>query len=137
MQNSKSISTPMTSNVMIDKDENDLEIDIIKYRGIIGSLFYLTASRPNIMFNVCMCVRFSVLPRESHFKIVKKNWGSGCILVGFSDSDFAGCMSGRKSTSGTYHLFRKCLVSWHIKKLDSVALSSIGAEYIVAGNCCA
>lgn len=67
MQNSKSISTPMTSNVLLDKDEQGVEIDITNYRGIIGSLLYLTTSWPDIMFS-----RFHASPSESHFKIVKQ-----------------------------------------------------------------
>lgn len=71
MQNSKSISTLMASNVLIDKDEIGVEIDITKYRGIIGFLLYLTTNMPYIMFSVCMCSRFQASPKESHFKIVK------------------------------------------------------------------
>ncbi|MCH88858.1 putative gag-pol polyprotein [Trifolium medium] len=68
---------------------------------------------------------------------VTKYRGSACSLVGFSDSDFAGCRSDRKSTSGTCHLFGNCLVSWHSKKQHSVALSTAEAEYVAAGSCCA
>lgn len=57
MQKSKSISTLMASNVLIDKDANCVEIKITKYRGIIGSLLYLTASRPYNMFSVCLYAR--------------------------------------------------------------------------------
>jgi len=61
---------------------------------------------------------------------------SPCYLVGFSDSDFAGCKLDRKSTSGTCHLFGKCLISWHSKKQHSVALSTVEAGYVAAGSCC-
>lgn len=121
----------MAPNVLVDKDENILEIDITIYRGIIGSLLYLTASRNNIIFSVCMCARYQVPPRESHFKTVKRilmylNGTSQhdvtkdnvrnmplntCSLVGFSENDFTGCKSDRKITSGTCHLFENCLVS--------------------------
>lgn len=72
MQNSKSISALMASNFLIDKDKSGVEIDITKYRGIIGSLLYLDARRPNIMFRVCKCALFHACSRESHFKIVKR-----------------------------------------------------------------
>jgi len=151
MQDCKLISTPMTSTISIDKDKSGIEVDGKRYRGMIGSLLYLTASRPDIMFNVCMCARYQAFPKESHLKIVKRIFryisgttnfglwypkGSPCDLVGFSDSDFAGCKSDRKSTSGTCHLFGNFLISWHSKKQHSVALSTAEVEYVAAGSCC-
>ena len=53
-----------------------------------------------------------------------------------SDSDFSGCKSDTKSTTGTCHLFGNCLISWHNKKQHSVALSTAEAEYVAAGSCC-
>jgi len=118
---------------------------------MIGSLLYLTASRPDIMFSVCMCARYQAFPKESNLKIVKRIFryisgttnfglwypkGSSCHLVGFSDSDFVGCKSDRKSTSGTCHFFGNCLTSWHSKKKHSVALSTVEAEYVAVGSCC-
>ena len=58
-------------------------------------------------------------------------------LVGYSDSNFAGCKLDRKSTSGTCHLLGSSLISWHIKKQSCVALSTVEAEYIDVGSCCA
>ena len=58
-------------------------------------------------------------------------------LIGYSDSDYAGCKVERKSTSGTFQLLKRSLVSWSSKKQNSVALSTIEAEYILAGSCCA
>jgi len=118
---------------------------------MIGSLLYLTAGRPDIMFSVCMCARYQAFPKESHLKIVKiifryisgttnfRFWypkGSSSCLVRFSDSDFAGCKLDRKSTSDTCHLFGNCLISWHSKKQRSVVLSTDEAEYVAAGSCC-
>lgn len=60
----------MASNLLLDKDEQFVKIDISKYRGIVGSSLYLITSRPYIMFSECMCTQFHVSPRESHFKIV-------------------------------------------------------------------
>jgi len=59
------------------------------------------------------------------------------LLVGYSDFDFAGCKLDRKSTSGTCHLLRSSLISWHSKKQVCVALSTAEVEYIAAGKCCA
>jgi hypothetical protein len=80
-----------------------------------GSLLYLTASRPDIMFSVCMCARFQANPKESHLSALKRIvrylkytpstglWyphGACFELLGYSDSDFAGCRVDCKSTSG-------------------------------------
>ena len=62
----------MNSITKLDKDENGKNIDIKQYRGMIGSLLYLTASRPDIMFSVCLCARFQSCPKESHLIAVKR-----------------------------------------------------------------
>ncbi|XP_050878871.1 secreted RxLR effector protein 161-like [Lathyrus oleraceus] len=141
----KAMSTPMGSETYVDQDESGVSIDITKYRGMIGSLLYLKASHPDIMFNVCLCTKFQANPKESHLTAVKRImkylkgttnvglWypkGSICNLVGYSDSDYAGCKTDKKSTSGT-------LVSWACKKQACIALSTTDAEYIAAGSCCA
>ena len=73
MESSKSVSTPMTSSCKLDKDEHWKSVDSKLYRDMIGSLLYLTISRPNIMFSVCMDARFQSNPKESHINVVKKN----------------------------------------------------------------
>lgn len=128
-----------TSNVLIEKDERRVDFNVTRYRGIIESLLYLTASRPYIIFSVCMCARYQASHRDSHFKIIKRilrylnktshhgiwyTTSNVYNLVGFSNSDFAGCKSDRKNTSGICHLFGRCLVSWHNKKQHNVALST-------------
>ena len=71
MEHIKKADTPMGSSTNLDMDENGKNIDITKYRGMIGSLLYLTASRPDIMFNVCLCAYFQACPKESHVSAVK------------------------------------------------------------------
>ena len=152
MDSAKHMSTPMSTSCYLDKDESGQSIDIKQYRGMIGSLLYLSASRPDIMFSVCMCARFQSNPKQSHLSAVKRimryllgtiNLGlwypknSTCNLIGYSDSDFAGSKTDRKSTSGTCQFIGSALVSWHSKKQNSVALSTAEAEYISAGSCCA
>ena len=66
MESSKALSTPISPTCRLDKDEKGTNIDQTLYRGIIGSLLYLTASRPDILFSVCMCARFKSNPKESH-----------------------------------------------------------------------
>jgi len=104
------------------------------------------------MFGVCMCARFQSNPKQPHLSFVKRiiryllgtmNIGlwypknSTCNLIRYSDSDFAGSKTDRKSTNGTCHFIGSALVSWHSKKQNIVALSTVEAEYIYVGSCCA
>ncbi|MGI4673366.1 hypothetical protein ACR2XN_28275, partial [Klebsiella pneumoniae] len=97
----------------IDQDKTGKKVDITSYRGMIGSLLYLTASRPDIMFATCLCARFQADPKESHLIAVKRIFrylkgtptlgiwypkGTGFDLVGYTDSDFAGCKIDRSGT---------------------------------------
>ena len=152
MREAKPLSTPMGTSIKLDKDENGKKVDEKLYRGMIGSLLYLTASRPDIMFSVCICARFQSCPKESHLVAVKRIFryliethdlgifyprGVAFELNGFSDADYAGCRIDRKSTSGTCQFLGHSLVSWSSKKQNSVALSTAEAEYVAAGSCCA
>ncbi|XP_068497827.1 uncharacterized mitochondrial protein AtMg00810-like [Phaseolus vulgaris] len=152
MESCKEASTPMPSSCYMDADVVGKGVDQTKYRGLIGSLLYLTASRSDIMFVVCLCARYQANPKESHLKAAKRilkyikgstNVGvwypsySPMNLIGYSDSDFAGCKLDRKSTRGTCHLLGSSLISWHSKKQAYVAFSTAEAEYIAAGSCCA
>ena len=125
-------------------------IDQKLYRSMIGSLLYVTASRSDVMFSVCMCARFQASPRESHLKAIKRIlrylkhtpnislWypkGAKFELVGYSDLNYVGCKVERKGISGICQLLKRSLVSWSSKKQNSVALSTAEAEYISAGSC--
>nr|GEV82642.1 hypothetical protein [Tanacetum cinerariifolium] len=68
----KTSSTPMETSKPLLKDENDEDVDVHLYRSMIGSLMYLTSSRPDIMFAVCACARFQVTPKVSHLLVVKR-----------------------------------------------------------------
>jgi hypothetical protein len=152
MDNSKPIKTPMATNAHLDLDEGGNLVDLKIYRFMIGSLLYLTASRPDIMFSVYMCARFQASLKGCHMMVVKRIlrylrqtlnlglWylkGVHFILIGYSDSDYADCKIDRKSTSSTCQLLGRSLVSWCFKKQNSVALSTAEAEYVSAGSCCA
>jgi len=118
MKNSGSKRNPMSTTTFLDKNENIKSVDQKIYRGIIGSLLYITASRPDIIFIICLCARYQSNPKESHLKAVKRILGyinntvnydlfypksSTFDLMSYSDADFAGCKSDKKSTSDTYH----------------------------------
>ncbi|XP_074291616.1 secreted RxLR effector protein 161-like [Silene latifolia] len=142
----------MVSSTKLDKDENGKKVDETMYRGMIGSLLYLTASRPDILYSVCLCARFQASPRESHFIAVKRIlrylvgtsnlylwYPSHCPieLLGYSDADYAGSVVDRKSTSGMATFLGPCLISWASKKQNTVALSTAESEYVSAALCCA
>jgi hypothetical protein len=152
MDSTSSKRTPMSTTTSLDKDDSGKSINQKLYRGMIGSLLYITASRPDIMFSVCLCARYQSNPKESHLKAVKRIFrylnhthdfglfypkSSTFDLVTYSDADFAGCKSDRKSTSGTCHFVGHSLVSWFSKKQNSVSLSTTEAEYIAASLACA
>ena len=152
MSDTKVISTPMGTNGNLDSDASGNMVDQKLYQSMIGSLLYVTASRPDVMFSVCMCARFWSSPRESHLKATNRIlrylmhtqnvslWypkGAKFELVGYSDSDYAGCKVEKRSTSSTCQLLRRSLISRSSKKQNSVALSTAKAEYILAGSCCA
>ncbi|XP_074377190.1 secreted RxLR effector protein 161-like [Apium graveolens] len=142
----------MNQNSKLTSDENGKAVDIKRYRGMIGCLLYLTASQPDIMYNVCVCARFQANPKESYLNAVKRifHYLSGTInlglfypitnafnLVGCSDTGYAGCQTDRKSTSGVCAYFGQSLVLWQSKKQTSVALSTAEGEYLAGGSCCA
>ncbi|GJS66706.1 putative ribonuclease H-like domain-containing protein [Tanacetum coccineum] len=107
----KTASTPMETNKALIKDEEAEDVDVHLYRSMIGSLMYLTASRPDIMFAVCACARFQVTPKTSHFNAVKRVFryfkgqpklglwyprDSPFNLETFSDSDYAGASKSKE-----------------------------------------
>ncbi|GJV64205.1 putative ribonuclease H-like domain-containing protein [Tanacetum coccineum] len=146
----KTASTPMETNKALLKDEEAADVDVHLYRSMIGSLMYLTASRPDIMFVVCACARFQVTPKTSHLHAVKRIFrylkghpklglwyprDSPFDLEAFFDSDYAGACLHRKSITGGYQFLRRRLISWQCKKQTIVANSTTEAEYVVAANC--
>ena len=152
MTNCKPCTTPMSTSTPLHPDLNGAYVDQTLYRCMIGSLMYLTASRPDIMYATCVCARYQASPRDSHLTAVKRILrylkGASSLgiwylasphfdLVGYSDSDYAGCGINRKSTSGGCQLLGHALVSWQSKKQTSVSRSTAEAEYIAAGSCTA
>ncbi|GJX00070.1 hypothetical protein Tco_0183983 [Tanacetum coccineum] len=147
----KRASTPMETHKPLSKGVDGTDVDVHLYRSMIGSLMYLTSSRPDIMFPVCACSRFQVQPKASHMYTVKRIFryvkGQPTLglwypkdlpldLIAYSDSDYAGDSLDRKSTTGGYQLLGCRLISWQYKKQTIIANSTTEAEYIAASNCC-
>nr|GEW01141.1 hypothetical protein [Tanacetum cinerariifolium] len=127
----KSASTPIDTEKPLLKDPDGEDVDVHIYKSMIGSLMYLTSTRPEIMFAVCACARFQVTPKISHLHAVKRifrylkgkpNLGlwypkdSPFDLVAYSDSDYAGASLDRKSTTGGCQFLGSRLISWQCKK---------------------
>ncbi|GJU60133.1 putative ribonuclease H-like domain-containing protein [Tanacetum coccineum] len=147
----KTAITPMETKMALRKDEEADDVDVHLYISMIGSLMYLTASKPDIMFAVCVCSRFQVTPKTSHLNAVKRlfkylkgkpNLGlwylreSSFDLEAFSESDYAGANLDRKSTTGGCQFLGSRLISWQCKKQTIVATSTTEAEYVAAASCC-
>ncbi|KAJ9557729.1 hypothetical protein OSB04_012343 [Centaurea solstitialis] len=133
------MKTPMAPPLSLDKDSKGKPVDVTLYRGMIGSLLYLTASRPDIMYSTCLCARYQAEPKESHLTAVKRifRYLKGTPNLGLWYSKDLGCKIDRKSTTGGCHLLGGKLVSWTSKKQNSVSTSTAEAEYVAAGICCA
>ena len=114
LQNCKKIDIPMSRTSKLDKDENGKKVDQKVYRSMIESLLYLTVSRLDILFSVCMCARFQTDPRESHLSVVKRiikyirtypmlgiwySKESDFTLTGYFNADLAGCKVDRNMST--------------------------------------
>ncbi|GJS08023.1 retrovirus-related pol polyprotein from transposon TNT 1-94 [Tanacetum coccineum] len=152
MTSCDSIGTPMATK-HLDADLSGTPVDQTKYRSMVGALMYLTASRPDIVHATCYCARYQAKLTEKHLTAVKRifRYLKDSISMGlwypkdtsfevtaFSDSDHAGCLDSRKSTSGGIQfLGGDKLVSWSSKKQDCTSMSSAEAEYVSLSACCA
>nr|GEU52329.1 hypothetical protein [Tanacetum cinerariifolium] len=146
-----SANTPMDKENPWRKDGPGKDVELHLYRSMIRSLMYLTASRPDIMFDVCACARHQVTPKECHLYFVKRIFRylkghpklglwypkeSPFDLVVYSDSDYGGATQDRKSTTGGCQFLGRRLISWQCKKQTIVATSTTKAEYVAAASGC-
>ncbi|GJU71380.1 putative ribonuclease H-like domain-containing protein, partial [Tanacetum coccineum] len=147
----RTATTPYEAPKPKSKNEPDSPVNVHLYRSMIGSLMYLTASRPDIMFAVSACSRNQVTPTSSNLEAVKKIFKylkgqpklglwypreSPFVLEAYSDSDYVGANKDRKSITGGCQFLGRRLISWQCKKQTIVATSSTEAEYVAAANCC-
>ncbi|GJT55919.1 retrovirus-related pol polyprotein from transposon TNT 1-94 [Tanacetum coccineum] len=152
MESSDPMDTPMVEKFKLDEDTQGKAIDPTHYRRMVGTLMYLTASRPDLTFSVYMYARYQAKPIEKHLHAVKRifkyirgtiNRGlwylkdSSIALKAYADADHVGCQDTRQSTSGSMQLLGDRLVSWSSKRKKSAAISSTEAEYIALSGCCA
>ncbi|GJZ15262.1 putative ribonuclease H-like domain-containing protein, partial [Tanacetum coccineum] len=121
----KHASTPIETHKPLVKDKEAADVDVHLYRSMIGSLMYLTTSRPDIMYLKGKPKLVLWYPRDSSFD-----------LVAYSDSDYGGANLDRKSTTGGCQFLGHRLISWQCKKQTIVATSTTEAEYVAAANCC-
>ncbi|GJX57032.1 retrovirus-related pol polyprotein from transposon TNT 1-94, partial [Tanacetum coccineum] len=151
ISDSSSVKTPMVPPNNLGPDLAGKLVNETSYRGMIGSLMYLTATRPDIQFSTVLCARYQSNPKKSHLTDVKRilRYLKGtptlglyypkCLgfdLKGYSDSDYASCNMDRKSTSGACQILGGKLVCWSAKKQQSVAMSLAEDEYVAAAGCC-
>nr|GEX37298.1 hypothetical protein [Tanacetum cinerariifolium] len=137
MENCDTVPTPMVEQAKLKHDLLGKPGDHTDYRSMIGSLMYVTSSRPDIMFATCMCARYQANPNEHHVLAVKRifryhkgtiNLGlwylkdSGFDLTTYSDVDHAGCYLDQKSTSGSVQFLGDKMVCWSSKKQNCVSI---------------
>ncbi|GKD38942.1 retrovirus-related pol polyprotein from transposon TNT 1-94, partial [Tanacetum coccineum] len=150
MESCDTVDTPMVEKSKLDEDTQGKAVDPTHYCGMVGTLMYLTSSRLDLVYVVCMCARYQARPTEKHLHGEKRifrylrgtvNRGlwyskdSAIALTAFADVDHAGCQDTRCSTSGSMQLLGDRLVSWSSKRQKSAAISSIEAEYIALSGC--
>ncbi|GJT05424.1 hypothetical protein Tco_0839886 [Tanacetum coccineum] len=151
LEDSKPTKMRMSMEIKLTKDDESDSVDSFKYRGMIGSLLYLTASRLDIMFSVCLCARFQENPKTTHLEAVKRIFryiretshlglwypkGTGIKTIVYADSNHTGDQIDRKSTSDVYTFMGCCLTSWFAKKQTVLAVSTTKAECISVGKAC-
>ncbi|GKE80119.1 hypothetical protein Tco_1550119, partial [Tanacetum coccineum] len=145
IETSDPMDTPIVEKSKLYEDPQGKAVDPTHYRGMIGSLMYLTSNRPNLVFVVCMYAQYQANPIKRHLHAVKRifrylrgtiNMGlwyskDSCIaLTAFADADHADCQDIRRSTSGSMQLLGDRLASWSSKKQKSTTISSTEAKYI-------
>jgi hypothetical protein len=153
MSGCNSCAAPLEPRLKLSKKSDTPLVNATEYRSLVGSLRYLVNTRPDIAYAVGFVGRFLEQPHEEHIAAVKhilryvagtlghglfyrrkQEGGDGGCLIGFSDSDFAGDVDDRKSTTGVLYYLGHSPITWQSNKQKVVALSSCEAEYIAAGS---
>ncbi|XP_073225581.1 secreted RxLR effector protein 161-like [Cicer arietinum] len=151
MGSSNSVNNPIVPGTQLSNDETGDGVDVTMFKQTVGSLMYLTTTRPDLMYRVSLISRFMANPKSSHwlaakrilryikgttdFGILYKRGRSNAGLVSYTDSNYAGDLDDRKSTSGFAFIMGSGAISWASKKQPIVSLSTTEAEYIAAAFC--
>ncbi|XP_042400836.1 secreted RxLR effector protein 161-like [Zingiber officinale] len=150
MNNCKPVGTPVECGIKPHKNQDGEKVDPTLFKSLVGSLRYLTCTRPDILFGVGLVSRYMEAPTTSHLKIAKRilryikgtiNYGilyafsDNFMLVGYCDSDWAGDIDSRKSTTGFVFFMGNSAFTWNSKKQPIVTLSTCEAEYVAATFC--
>ncbi|GJY23816.1 hypothetical protein Tco_0397474 [Tanacetum coccineum] len=137
MESCDPVDTPMVEKSKLDEDPQGKAVDLTYYRGMVGTLMYLTSSRPDLVYVVCMCARYQARPTEKHLHAVKRifrylrgfvNPGlwyskdSAIALTAFVDADHVGCQDTRRSTFGSMQLLGDKLVSCPLDEITAFRL---------------
>ncbi|KAL0313353.1 UNVERIFIED_CONTAM: Retrovirus-related Pol polyprotein from transposon TNT 1-94 [Sesamum radiatum] len=148
MIDSNSVGSPIVPGFKVSKDDDGVSVDDTYYKQLVGSLMYLIATRPDMMFATCLISRYMAKPKEIHLQTAKRllRYLKGTVnygiyykkegeLLAFTDSDYAGDVDDRKSTSGYVFMMSSGAVSWCSKKQPIVTLSTTEAEFVAATVC--
>ncbi|GJV81446.1 hypothetical protein Tco_1517316 [Tanacetum coccineum] len=137
------VDTPMVEKSKLDEDPQGKAVDPTRYRRMIGTLMYLTSSRPDLVFAVCMCARYQAKPTKKHLHAAKRifRYLKGTIHIGlwyskdsciaitaFADADHAGCQDTRKKCQLT-DIFTKPLARERLEFLiNKLGMRSMSPE---------
>ncbi|KAK6142445.1 hypothetical protein DH2020_022793 [Rehmannia glutinosa] len=150
MDNCKPINTPVECGIKLSKYDREEKVDLTLYKSLVGSLWYLTCTRPDILFATGLISRYMESPTTTHMKAAKRilrylkgtiNYGlfysttNDYKLVGYSDSDWSGDVDDRKSITGFVFFMGDTAFTWMSKKQPIVTLSTCEAEYVDATSC--
>nr|GEW81433.1 uncharacterized mitochondrial protein AtMg00810-like [Tanacetum cinerariifolium] len=146
------VDTHMVDRLKPDENPLGIPVDHTRFHSMVRSLMYLTASRPNLVFVVCMCARYQASPNKKHLEALKRVFwylrgtinlvlwypkDTAMALTAYVDTDHAGCQDTPRSTSGIAQFLGDKLVSWSSKKQRSTLILTTEAEYIAMSGCCA
>ena len=150
LQCGNAVKNPIVPGSRLSKEGEGSKVDATLYKQLVGSLMYITSTRPDLMFVVCLLSRYMGAPTEQHLQAAKRvlrylkgtqfhglfyKRGGGEELIVYTDSDYAGDIDDRRSTSGYAFMLSGAVVAWASKKQPVVTLSTTEAEFVAAAFC--
>lgn len=150
LEECNSVRNPIVPGTKLVKEDGSGKADGVVYRQMVGCLMYLAASRPDLMYAISLISRYMENPSQTHMGAVKRilryvkgtiNLGvhykknGGNVLEAYSDSDYAGDLDTRRSTTGYVCFLSGAAISWSSKRQPVVTLSTTEAEFVAAASC--